>query len=212
MGIGIICLCKWGFYNSCFIIFTNNNGNCDDDEGSRSCADDCGQSGCMENNQFQPYDCVKMEDGCLHRKVLDIQINRCNVECLDNNGCRLGQKCVNYKCEDKICGDGQCDDTENCNCEDCKKELKEIEICCDGKTIEGDCCSNEYCKNENSTCVKNKCIPYCGDGNCDITENCFTCKLDCILEENKICCGGIIKEGSCEEQLPTNETNGSEIS
>ena len=89
------------------------SGACDDDEGRQSCSDTCSIEGCMEDNQFKPYDCVGGEDGCYHRKVLEIQIDRCGVECLNDDGCNIGKKCFNYKCENKICGDGQCDDTEN---------------------------------------------------------------------------------------------------
>lgn len=187
----------------------NHNGNCDDDEGRRSCSNDCSQSGCMEDNQFKPYDCVVGEDGCLHRKVLGIQTGRCNVECLDNDGCRLGQKCVKYKCENKECGDGQCDDTENCNCVDCKVSVGSV--CCNGNMYSGDCCTDSNCK-QGKTCENNICkaVPKCGDGICqaEIGENCGNCTDDCKTPKDSICCSGSIVQGNCcsNEQCNKNET------
>ncbi len=177
---------------------SNQNGVCDDDEGSRSCSDACSQPGCMEDNQFKAYDCVKGKDGCLHRKVLSIQVGRCNVECLNADACRLGQKCVNYKCEDKICGDRQCDDTENCNCIDCS--VPEGSICCLGIAYQGDCCIDNDCLVE-EICENYVCtpVPKCGDGICHLEagEDCQSCVSDCRIPEGSICCSAVVVEGNC---------------
>ena len=177
---------------------TNNNNFCDDDEGLGSCTTgkECEQSGCMDYNQFIPYDCVVGEDNCLHKKEVNIQIDRCSVECLNAEGCNLGQKCVNYKCENKVCGDGQCDDTENCKCVDCPtpKDSK----CCEGVVYKGDCCSNEDCNEDEETCENNICtlIPKCGDGMCNGDETCLTCDKDCI-KEGEFCCNEVVVSGDC---------------
>ena len=173
---------------------SNSDGICDQDAGSRSCSDDCSLPGCMENEQFRPYDCVVGEDGCLQRKVLDFQINRCNVECLNDNGCRRNERCVNYKCEEIICGDGLCDPTEDCTCSDC---INEDQVCCSGDVYAGECCLDDDC-NEDETCGENKCAlaPYCGDGICSSDENCNNCDLDC-LNEGEICCDNTATLGVC---------------
>lgn len=190
---------------------SNNNNRCDKDErGAQTlCDDECSVPICGGDTKKVFYDCVKKEDGCKDLEPKGMIIGECGIECFSNSDCKSDERCFHNKCEKEKCGDGSCGLYENCeNCpQDC---LSENHICCNKNSIGGDCCTSEDCEN-NNTCVKNQCTPYCGDGICNGDESCGSCPQDCVLGEGEVCCDGVIKEGSCEEPL-INETQNNETS
>lgn len=97
--------------------------------------------------------------------------------------------------EKSVCGNGECDEGENCF--DCPGDcMIDGQICCGSIGINGDCCGINDCA-EGQECYHHNCTNIsCGDGRCQVGENCANCPADC-LDELRICCWGIPYQGDC---------------
>jgi len=97
-----------------------------------------------------------------------------------------------------ICGDGTCDSGEDCfSCQEDCKPINETNWCTD--TVDNDCDFHTDC--EDSQCAN---LPLCsdpppppaacGNGVCDVGEDCSSCSQDCASQtngrpRNRYCCG-----------------------
>lgn len=162
------------------------------------CVDECKKDGCDNHTAFS---CEKDINNCYYKKLKEIEMGVCRVECLTSDDCNESLKCMDNECKAPECGDGRCDKDAGENCRECPEDcvVESGEICCLGKIEEGNCCSDSDCKKEHEICDENKCVigPYCGDGSCDENENCETCRKDCRPSESEVCCSGEIKTGDC---------------
>jgi len=102
---------------------------------------------------------------------------------------------------DLYCGDDYCDDTEDsCYCpEDCGPPLEEEQYCSD--EVDDDCDTHIDCTD--TDCSSDPlCSPAsdpCGNGTCDLDEDCLTCPSDCAGKQkgkpaNRFCCGDGTKD------------------
>lgn len=112
--------------------------------------------------------------------------DNCCIDC----GCPDGQFCKNRTCQYPECEDViDCDDRDICT----------IDACVNPNS------ANAYCRNEpisvcesgDLCCPSNcyalriggdaDCTPHCGNGQCEISENCDNCAKDCVCKETQHC-------------------------
>ena len=101
-----------------------------------------------------------------------------------------GFRCTYQECpapcpENEHCVAGQCICAPNCTGKDCGDDG------CGGSC--GDCTEHYDC--QSGTCAY---IPWCGDGSCDLDEDCSACPADCGN-----CCGNAVCDAQYEEDCAT---------
>lgn len=154
--------------------------NCDPIEDCDACPTDCGE--CCGNDLCEP----QFGESCASC-ILDCSCT-CGEVCLD-------AACVFTACQGKECGPDGCDGTcGTCmgSQESCVEGACVCEPACEGKECGLDGCGGLCGDCEvHYGCIGGTCVymPWCGDGDCDEGESCWTCPADCAQ-----CCGN----GGCE--------------
>jgi len=170
--------------------------NCPQDCGP--CPDECGDGKCdmaSEDCNTCPEDCGPCAGSCCIANgtpgCQDPQVQACV--------CQMDPYCCNTQW-DGICA-GEADDCGSCNGDCCKAnptpgcDDEDVEECvCDGDMY---CCNSKWDAScaalvEELNCGDCQTGPFCGDGQCNGVENCYTCATDCGK-----CCGN----GECEPQF-----------
>jgi hypothetical protein len=142
--------------------------------------------------------------------------NKCGTTCTDlskdpsncgacGNRCKASEKCINgactlipscplgsFACGNNCCGVSQsCDpNTLTCTPSICQSGQTQCgSVCIDTSSDRFNCGGCGITCDITEQCISGKCVSYtCGNGKCDLTENCSTCPQDC---------------GSCQCSVPT---------
>ena len=171
--------------------------------GDNGCNGTCGGCGCGE-------ECVA--GTCVFSACEDKQCgdDGCSGTCGTCSACGetcVAGDCVFSACEGKQCGDDGCGgECGVCGCgEECVAGSC-VFSACDGVKCGDDGCGGSCgtCK-EHYECIGGYCsfVPWCGDGNCDPTEDCSTCNEDCgecigtACIEAQSCESGYCVNGRC---------------
>ena len=93
-----------------------------------------------------------------------------------------------------VCGNGEREIGEQCDGADLGGLSCEDRGCTGGGTL---ACTPQ-CTFDTSSCSQ---CPVCGDGNCDLGEDCAACSADCISEPNFACGNGICETADGEDCL-----------
>jgi formylglycine-generating enzyme required for sulfatase activity len=127
-----------------------------------------------------------------------------STTCDDGDPCTLVDLCLEGACVgglldpecSPICGDGYCGGPETtCNCPgDCGLPCADKQCGPDGCGSSCGNCSPYY------DCVDGICVyvPYCGDHNCDVDEDCGNCLQDCPCGCGEVCHSGVCEFVGCD--------------
>ncbi len=153
----------------------------------------CGNGNCQPQ-QGESYSTCPQD--CCMADCTDYQDNVCHMECEGHNGCSFTSGCNTLYRDTQICLDST-----------------HYAVCCSGSSVS--CAQDEYCSGGtclacsatcDDSCSGPECYGIdpdcdasgnpteacCGNGNCDLTEDCSTCEADCGA------CPGICGNGICE--------------
>jgi hypothetical protein len=115
--------------------------------------------------------------------------------CTGPGDCGDGDLCTDDVCSSGVCSNPPvtCDDFDACTTDSCDPANGNCVYVADVVCDDGDACTTDSCVSP-SGCVNDPISPCCGDGVCDLGEDCNSCPADCISGNGTSGCGN----GTCE--------------
>jgi len=175
----------------------------------------CGKCGCERGSE------------CLGGRCIPLTCQSMQGSCQESCGeGYVSFKALAYSCAvPSLCGNGVCEGTESCS--SCQSDCGTCQETCQDGTAYGQCsqdqsqfcnqgvleanclvncpgCPEGYsCDPTSKSCVQTVSNPQtiCGNGICEIGEDCDICTSDCPVEQGSVCCQGSEIPGNCCSSL-----------
>ena len=178
----IVCNTPYMRFGSSCCLDDNDNGICDNDEGTKeeivkeeveeseeTCTNKCSSDSCDGEEYIA---CLEQSDGCKDKVNKGKIIGKCGVKCISNNDCGSNQECLSNECK-KI--ELSCSD-------ECSSDR------CSDQTFVACNMQNDGCKDEEWVgFVKGKCGVECTyESDCEPEERCLGLVCQTVEETNEV--------------------------